>query len=243
MRLKILVLLFLVTSAACTTQATESADAHRSDSSTQNAHKAKRVNELLAQHPLHLSRVTKSGKHTGFCEAFFGEFKAQRHIEYIEPILRTDDINHVGLKPYRACLNYDHPSDVDPDIRYYDLPQLGDRGFRTYRLDQYGLGELLYVELDPNRAKAKRIPGYWGIDPKHCKLVDFVPISQSESSSFPFRRENYNALINYKGSYVVFSLEDMRTRESGTPRYQLRVFKYQKGEGFINICRWTWKRN
>lgn len=214
-----------------------------SDCTVREVDKARRVEELLMQHPLHMSRVTRVSKNVAFCNTFLDDFKLRRKTKHIEPVLCTNAIDDPRLRHYRSCINYDHPSDVGFDVRYYDLSELGDQNFRLYRQGTGELGEVIYAEIDPKRPPAGRVPGYSRINLQSCTRLDLVPVAQSGSPFTDFRRENYNGLLDYADSYVVFSLEDLRGYKNTPPAYQLRVFRYDHGAGFKPVCRWTFKQD
>lgn len=131
----------------------------------QCAERAQFVSQILASHPFYMSRATKTGSHATFCTTFFTDLKANRGIEYLESVLRTDDLNHPGLRSYRQCLKYEHATDVDPDIRYYDLPQLGDRNFEVFALEQYKAGRLNLCRVGLESSNSETHPRLLGHQP------------------------------------------------------------------------------
>jgi len=171
--------------------------------------KALKVKALLAKHPLHLYADTK-GKRRVFCQAFYEALRtASPKINYIEPVLRTDDPKHPELAKYLSCNSY--TGERGPETFTLEL-SLGTRGFRLYRLDmdnnpKNGLEEYLYAQepiIDNNGADAA---SYSRVQFDTCERLDGAGFSvENPTDSRFFDQTGINALIKFRGKYYVYDI-------------------------------------
>lgn len=218
------------------------------------AEKVQRVKMILKKYPLNFNAEYSSGllfypesseeerqqlkndsqyqaQTAAFCTDFYGAMqRADKAIQYIEPIVRTDNPNHPMLKQYHSCADAeDRPNwrGVGEGI-YEFIHQIGDRAFRLYRLDldgnaKNGLEEFLYAELDVKQTLAMS-PGYSQIDFERCETRQGLPVYQDQELHTGRHMNNYNAMIRYRGEYYIFDLSDPFGNDS--PRYWLNLYRY-----------------
>ncbi len=234
------------------------------------AEKAQRVKAILEKYPLNFSAEDSAGlmfhpdlpeaernrlknspqyqaQTAEFCTGFYGAMqRADKAIQYIEPIVRTDDPNHPGLAQYHSCADAeDRPNwqGVGEGI-YEHIDMIGDRAFKLYRLDldgnpKNGLEEYLYAELDVKQTLAQS-PGYNRIDFKRCEFMDGVSVDQDQELHSGWHRNNYNAMIRYRGGYYVFDLHNILWSSSASnelPFYHLNLYRYSsKQHAFVGAA-------
>lgn len=142
------------------------------------AEKAERVKAITQKYPLKLQRGSGFGNRpAAFCNAFYGAMKrADKAIEYVEPVVKTDDPNHPGLARYRYC---DYPLEVWESMYDGNIRLIGDRAFRLYRIDtarkwKNGREEIIYGEQEfpTPEGSLSRFSGYQQVDFK-TKGVSF----------------------------------------------------------------------
>jgi hypothetical protein len=220
--------------------------AHAGQSPIQKeAHKAQRIKAILQKQPMY---PQVSINDPAFCGPFLDALKsASPKIEYVEPLLKTDNANHPGLKHYRKCEGATYPGGP-PDNAFDTFDAIGQKNFRLYRLDldgnpKNGIEEVIYGEVDWERSYGmNQSPGYSLIDLEQCEFKkDGVPVYQSDR---PEGRvlDNYNALIRYQKRYYVLDLDDIGVKQQ---RYNLTLWNFQ-----ANIqqqkdripCAWSWRK-
>jgi len=210
--------------------------------------KAQRVKDILEKYPLDFS-AEYSTAGPAFCNDLYGAMKqADKSIRYIEPVVRTDDPNHPALKQYHSCKDIEDPDFVGRSKSTYDdIHQIGDRGYRLYRLDldgnpKNGLEEYLYAELDWKHFTVGMLPGYIQVDLKKCEFLGGTSAHQDQQPELDWRKDNYNTLIRYRGKYLIFDLYDLRSRADGVPAYILKLYRYLPERGFESVpaCKWAW---
>lgn len=212
------------------------------------AEKAQRVKAILDKYKLDFKPRYSNGT-AKFCNEFYNALKtADKSIEYIEPVLRTDDPNHPELKEYHSC---DDKESYDDDEQIYNnIHMIGDKGFRLYRLDldgnpKNGLEEYIYGENDSKSygPQQKGIDGYKKVDFEECRIVSFI-IGHPYEGAAKWKKENYNAMIRYKGHYYIYDLHDDRLSDISQPSYQLELYQFlsmkQLFEGYPGKIKGIW---
>lgn len=205
------------------------------------AEKAQRVKTILEKYPMHLDlRLSKDKK---FCDEFFEALKrADKSIEYIEPVFKTDNPDDPGLEKYHSC----DDAESRPDFTgrgeglYDSISFIGDLNFKIFRLDmddnpENGLDEYIYAEVKTDEGGTGTIPGYARIDFIKCEFADAVSIYQNKVPSQKWLLENYNAMIRYKGEIFIYDLSESRDRfDDNNPLYSLSLVKYSKSERYFD---------
>lgn len=218
------------------------------------AGKANRIKSILAKYPLKF-QPDNSRESAAFCDAFyFSMKKANKAISYIEPVIKTDDINHPGLARYRSCPNYPGPGE---NVYPGDLHVIGDRAFRLYRLDaaskfKNGLEEIIYGEqeflrypesplLVSKRGSMAMFTGYQQVDFSDCSLHQTLGVRPSTGFSHSLK-ETFNAIVRHKQRYYVLAT-NIYTDQTGEAA-QIDIYSYQPsndGVAFFPLaCDWKY---
>ncbi|MGZ5050953.1 MAG: lysozyme inhibitor LprI family protein [Methylobacter sp.] len=221
------------------------------------AEKAQRVKAILGKYPLNFNAEDSAGlmfypdlpeaernrlksspqyqaQTAEFCTAFYGAMqRADKAIQYVEPIVRPDDPNHPGLAQYHSCAD----AQERPNWRegrgeeiYDHISLIGDRAFRLYQLDldgnsKNGLEEYLYAELDIKQTLAIT-PGYNRIDFERCEFMNGISVYQDQELHSGWHRNNYNAMIRYRDGYYIFDLYNLLWSSDQSPYYRLKLYRY-----------------
>ena len=180
------------------------------------------IQRIIQTHQLSLSDafLERAGGHpdiVSFCETFLTDLKAGR-VEYIKPVLITNDPNHPELKRFQSCRNNVHtPEELKQGAGVFrDLAEIGTQNFRLYRLDldgnpDNGLEEVVYGEKerlptnDPAYRGALSLFGsYAQVTTKTCTLLyrnDLLLRSEFDGTT-----DGKSALIRYREAANVMSL-------------------------------------
>lgn len=195
----------------------ESSNSSASESDTSESVKAVKVREILAKHPLIVWKGNLSEERYAFCQKFYRDLvSASPNIEYIEPVLATDDKNHPDLKKYEACRKADHGRirTLTNHKPFQGLYEIGDHSYKLYREDFDGNPENEEEELIYGKAsKEKFLLGEAGhyafINTKECYWVG----ADSTHEDFKINSDgsvdfinNPSALILYDEEYYTFDL-------------------------------------
>lgn len=224
----------------------------RFDSEAQKAH---RIRAILAKYPLKFQPDNSSGS-VSFCGAFYRAMgRGDKGITYIEPVVKTDDMNHPGLERYRSCENYPGPGEgVYPG----DLGVIGDRAFRLYRLDaarkfKHGLEEIIYGEQEfivypeepfpvPKRGSLARFTGYQQVSFSSCTLYQTLGVTPSTWFVHGLQ-ETLNAIVRYRHRYYVLAVDRYVDLE-GTQGIPISLYAYRPSTDEIAYypltCEWKY---
>lgn len=200
------------------------------------AEKAQRVKEILEKYPMKLDRTLSED--VKFCNTFFKALKRNdKSIDYIEPVLKTDDPIHKDLKQYHSCNNNEDNSGSENS--YENIGQIGGKGFKIYRIDldrnrKNGIEEYLYAEIDYKNPYPGRLQGcayYSRIDFSNCTFEDNIIVNQIEENSSKNKfHDNINAIIKYQKTYYILDLYDSRTSYNTKPSYSLTLTMYSSSK-------------
>lgn len=204
------------------------------------ADKAAKVKEILAQHPLRLYEGTKE-KNRAFCQGFYDALRtASPKITYIEPVFRTDDPTHPALGEYLACDLYEPKT----AYVYFDLDELGRRGFKLYRVNVDGnpkndQEEYLYGE-DPlsqfNTFPAQLL----AVNFRNCTVKNRVPATNEHPVQSGDVGIGFSALIRFQHRLFFYDLSRVGT-EGGYYRLDLSG---HTPHGFSpQLCSWKVPHN
>ena len=206
--------------------------------------KANSIKSILQTIPMY---PQQSINDQAFCDPFFEAIKnARPAIEYVEPILRTNDPNHPGLKHYHRCDDYRGPVS---EYTYNTIDAIGQKNFRLYRIDldnnpKNGTEEVIYAEVKwANRYGMNQVPGYKIIDLKQCEFRrDGAPVHQrTQWDGRVF--DNYNALIRYRQQYYVVDLHTVGGEPHDPLAYRLAVYGFKvnvrQSDRGIAGCAWS----
>ena len=198
--------------------------------------KSEKVKKLLSSKKLNLTiSPSFDEKKYNSCSQFYKDFKTQKNIEYVKPVVRTDDKEHPKLKIYRSCRDSDDP--VHPG-RYTDLYNIGDFNYQLYEIAQpdypHFKQSIIYGEFERD-ARHYQKTGYSIIDFSNCSFTGKFPVQNIYVPDKVFKSENINALIRYEDEYYVFDLADIRFRRNDDSRYSLYVYSINH-DNFTPAC-------
>lgn len=195
----------------------------QAESFATEAEKAQRIKELLQRYPLKLQRGGGFGNHSkAFCDGVFAAMKrADKAIEYIEPVVKTDDPKHPWLARYRDKDICPNERGVGESTYTGYIGTIGDRAFRLYRIDaakkfKNGLEEIIYGEQIipvPEGGSIAKFTGFQQVDFERCERYPLVSVTPQGMTLFGLK-ETYNAMVHYRGSYYVVRLD--RSSNPGT---------------------------
>jgi hypothetical protein len=207
------------------------------------AEKAVRIQQILKKQEWNPQAELS---HPEFCRPFFDALKiASPMIEYVEPTVRTEDVNHPALKPYHRCQGATYPGGP-PDNAFDDINYLGHMRFKLYRIDldnnpKNGIEDILYSELDWERRYTNQFPAYNIIDMNQCLFESAIPVGQDVQLSGAMLN-NYSALVRYKSKYYVLDLHDLRASNEGKANYYMRLWNFRRNTKNANemvMCSWS----
>jgi hypothetical protein len=207
----------------------------------QEREKAARVAALMAKHQWRTAEPAPVRPQ--FCAAFLAALKsASSAIRYVEPVLRTDNPEHSGLRRYRQpCIAPDNRAGAS---EFSGLWRVGDRGFRVYRVDldqnpANGLEEMIYGEFRPETIKKLGFgSGYYRVDLEKCVYTEDGASGSQDLQADGRNFDNYNALVEYQGRYYIYDLFQLGADKP--VNYRLNVSSAQTSvtkEGWL--CGWN----
>ena len=195
-------------------------------------------------------------KDVPFCQAFYEDFRQQRNIEHIQPIVKADRYDDPALRPYQEeCPELEmhktialEPRDIelggepkdeaDAEARAVEI-NYGINNFQLYKVDidnhpVNGDEYLIYYEgeFDQKSNKtylANRV--YQIIDLADCRIVDGVYVNRGGSAKW-----TRNGIIRYKGKNAIYILESWGGTEQ--PSYHfLELWMYsEKLKRMAPVC-------
>jgi len=171
--------------------------------------KATRLKEVLDKERLSLVESIK-GDDRLFCDAVYRALStAGKAIQYVEPVLRTDNPDHPDLARYQACRNYQGERGLDT---FSGLWVLGTHSFRLYRLQTDGNSKdkvLEYLYGEQPETSLQHFPAqYARIRFGDCSIVDQVVVD-TEIGGSPYFRNGINALVRYRGRHFIYTYSDI----------------------------------
>lgn len=212
------------------------------------AGKAQRIKAILQKH---LMYPQTSVNDSAFCGPFFEALKnASPKIEYVEPVLKTDDPNHPGLKHYHRCDGATYPGGP-PDNAFDTFDAIGHKNFKLYHADldnnpKNAVEEVIYAEMNWDRSHDAQQPGYSIINLEQCTFTgDGMPIHQSDRPEGGVL-DSYNALIRYQKRYYVVDLYNVGGEPLNPAAYSLMVWNFQeniKQQKDRIPCAWSWRKD
>ncbi len=180
-----------------------------------------------------------------FCRVFLDDFREQKEIRYVEPIIRAGSYDDPVLEPYKnRCPDlemnklaecpgelWSYLQPLSEEDREQEMDRLcsvyyGTKNFKLYELDlnrnpKDGKEVILYFEriFGPKRSDNKVYGngGYSIFDMKSCKRRPVTKTRDPYDYVFNQPRENYNALIQYKSKYYIFDLYELGSAKNRDP--------------------------
>jgi len=194
-----------------------------------------------------------------FCAAFLEDFKEQKGIEHIMPIVEADDYNDPKLQAYlKLCpkLQFNKTYELRHTTGMQEIAAKEKKGkkltdkdweeagaidyyatknFKLYKVNidnnaENGDEYVFYAEGYKNIANNYTYGGYTIVDLKKCERDGGANTIDPYDYIKKKPIENYNGIIKYQGEYYIFKLEDFIGR-------YLELSKYDKNRKKINrIC-------
>jgi hypothetical protein len=209
------------------------------------AEKGRLIQEILAQHPL-IRNTARTG-YEDACPVLYESLRTGNDIEYVEPILQTEDPEDPRLARYNNCRSVE--SGVPAQYDFFSVAMFAERHFAIYELKEttpagVRTTELLYGEAGAIQLGGHRFGGYYEIDLEQCTYETGVAIDQR--ADLAKVRSNYptgaNALIRRQGKYFVVELIDSRVQSRRSPDdptlYAMQLFERTDTGEFQGICGW-----
>ncbi len=214
--------------------------------------------KIMSAVELKLSKYYKEfGYDLNFCTAFLKNFKEQKGIEHIKPILETDDYNDPKLQAYLSkCPKISLNKKVTYVPRIWEmikeLPEeeqeqyghvyYATKGFKLYKVnidnsekngDEYVLySEGFYEEkLKRFDDKGKYSIAYL----ETCEVKGGVGTWAQFNYEKKKQIENYNGILRYKGKIYVFDLNEWAGNIPGLRYLDLWEFD-KKQENMVKVC-------
>lgn len=223
--------------------------------SATEAEKADRIKALLEKYPLKLQRGSGLGNHSAeFCNGVFAAMKrADKAIEYVEPVVKTDDRNNPAFARYNDGNLCPNERGLGETTYGGDIRSIGARAFRLYRIDaakkfKNGLEEIVYGEQiipRPNDSDSwATFTGYQQVDFARCEHYPLVAVVPHDLRTLGIR-EAFNAMIRYRSQYYVVELS--RGADSSGEFLPIQMYAYKPSRsGIANFpltCYWKYLTN
>lgn len=175
--------------------------------------KAECLKNWLAKHPLEPYWPGDMPGDVKFCAVAYQAFAtASPDIQYIDPVLSTDDPEHLGLERYRRCHNREAEEITGLGYDYFGLDKRA-HGFRLYRLDldgnpENGLEEYLYEE-ESRSSMVNGFSQYVRVDFERCEIIDRLQVVPQRPIRTPNQPYGLNAMIKYQERVYFYEQEDI----------------------------------
>lgn len=202
--------------------------------------KALCLKRWLAKHPMELNREHMQLEDQKYCASLFQAFfSASSEVQYVEPVLRTEDPMHPELERYRHC------GEIQPDGLGYDYEGVDQRlahGFRLYRLDLGGDSKNRHIEYlyeEQNEMGVQKVSyDYVRVDlkPDSCYIKDLYGVTPQEPRNLAQSAWGLNAIISYQGRHQIFDLD-------GYIGLSTTAFDIKKSKFSIHQCYWQIPRD
>lgn len=229
--------LLALTSIACVAQQTEGPDARKQE---------------IIKFMKDVTFVPHIGKDNPLCPAFLEDFKKQRHIRYIEPIVKTDNYDDPALQPYRQkCPRLDLRKLIAVDDRLGYPQGLTEEELELIGILSYGIGnfQLFKVDIDNDPTDGEEYIFYYEGEfyPKTNKtspqnrayqVVDFSTCEITGGTYFNSlgsAKWTRNAVIEYKGKYYLYELQSAPGNQPSFFALGLKTYSKEKAR-LIAVC-------
>lgn len=172
------------------------------------------------------------------CRTFLKGFRAQKGIEYIEPIITVNNYDDPALEPYKnRCLELklNERSACEPNVVGHLKKFSGDElrnEVRKYCSMYYGTASFKFYELDTNKTEDGKLSavyfervygpenrpemekhygngGYSMFNLNKCEQLKGAATHDPYAYFWRHALENYNAIIRYKGKLYIFDLYEI----------------------------------
>jgi hypothetical protein len=192
------------------------------------------------------------GKDDPLCPAFLEDFKKQRHIKYIEPIVRTDNYDDPVLQPYRQkCPRLDLRKVIAVDDRLGYPQGLTEEELELIGIVSYGIGNFQLFKVDINndptdgeeyifyyegefypktRKTSPENRAYQVVDFSTCEITGGTYFNRLGSAKW-----TRNAVIKYKGNYYLYELQSAPGDQPSFFALGLKTYSKEKAR-LITAC-------
>lgn len=174
--------------------------------------KAQCLKNWLIQHPLKPYWPGDVSGDVQFCAgAYQALATASPDVQYIEPVLSTNDPEHPGLERYRQCRYREAEEVTGLGYDYAGLDQQA-HGFRLYRVDldgnpENGAEEYLYEE-ESSGSMMNGSTQYVRVDLQRCEVADRLQVVPQRPLRTPNQPYGLNAMITYQGRTFIYEQQD-----------------------------------
>jgi hypothetical protein len=201
--------------------------------------------------------VPQIGKGDAFCKAFYSDFKDQKNIEYIDPIVKANKYDDLALKPYQdKCptlqmnrtmtfavgdieLGGEPSSEEDAESRATAI-LYGLGNYQLYEVDidnhpENGKELMLYYEGEWDKKHDKTYPAprvYRVVDLKQCETQYGATFNQGGSVQWTL-----NGVISWNQTKAIYILQSWRDKPEYTS-LNLRVYS-DRLRRLVTKCRFT----
>lgn len=182
-----------------------------------------KIIQIMAENPM-VPFISEGG--LTFCKAFYDDFRAQKNIEQVEPIVIADDYNSKELQARKGqCPNLQLNKNVSLEpriaesLRKAKVPEdqwdqfgtvyFGVSNFKLFKVDISNTkedgDEYVFYEERYTGKKFTELRGgdYKVVDLNNCKIITRVSVDQGAAPESP---PAYHGIIKYKGRHYIFDL-------------------------------------
>ena len=200
--------------------------------------KLKLIQSILATQSTHETPTTRTPEQIAFCTGFYGDLVKFKRIEFIEPVVVTNDQTDPRLAKYHYCTAEVQPNDHGT---YWRIDSIGETNYQLYRADfdgqsENGLEEIVYAENEPGSYFLHRAGAYATVDLNACRFSWYAVEGSNQHTNDQGVTNGVNALISYKGSYYVMDLSNYMVRTKWKPSYTLTLDKLDVSRRSLRTC-------
>lgn len=195
-----------------------------------------------------------------FCRSFCRDFQTQTEMEFVKPVIQTDNFQYPALEEYKKkCPGLELNATVGDQ---FGNLHYGIRHFKLYQVDinnqpADGKEYLFYFDTvvtskealealqDPRTRDLQETYGggtfYW-VDFERCEIRGGAPVDQF--GGFSKGAASYNGIVRYKGKHHIFDLSPPGVGPGVHARkYYFHLWTYSEEKGRIQLaCSSTLKR-
>jgi hypothetical protein len=210
------------------------------------------IQRIIQTHQLSLSDafLERAGGHpdiVSFCETFLTDLKAGR-VEYIKPVLTTNDPNHPELKRFQSCRNHVHtPEELKQGAGVFrDLSEIGTNNFRLYRLElegkpDNGLEEVVYGEKEKTNPPIGKYPGGLTLEATY-EQITATTCTFAFGKTLTLRTGKTGAMVmstlaRYQGATYIVQLGQNERKFRWVPAYGGGLWGHDYAPGLHNTLR------
>lgn len=208
---------------------------------------------LQSTEDLNLSSLMNSPAQTSFCNEIYSAFKTNsRVVDYPQPIVQTNDLNHPAMSRYQVCDSEENQENhAGAPGYFFTIPdEIGTTRFRIYRLEldgntANGLEEIIYGENRRGFPGAHRIYAVIAVEKEGCR---YGYGRSTYATGGGMARQSYDAIIRYRDNYYIYNLFELggvKTKDSPVHAYISHLSSLRdkvvsdKDSRPILVCSWS----